>query len=881
MCNDLSKRTWIAVEEDGIYCYDPARPAAERWTRYTSLNGLADDSSYAMCCDRLGRIWAGSDRGGVSVFNGKNWKIYDQVNGPLGGHVYAIGASPVTGDIWMATECGVSRYSLHGDSWSYFVNPCSILLTQATCIAFNKAGDVVLGTQDSGIILGKASDDFKSWVSVPGPATPSLEPVGDGLPSAQINCLATRLDGTLFAGTNDGLAESVDGGGTWTFIHGADYLDRLQGLYANRKCRASVSGIEVMTPETYSRLGAHGANLGQWIAVAAADDPKNQFGVHITVSGGETSKPNGVVDISHIIHPAPQWVYQGERQGDFSYSFSNLTPNAPYEIRLHFSEMNFTGPGQRTFDVAVNGQPMIRGFDICAAAGRDHVAVVKDLSVKADAAGSLKVQFQSPQREMAEVVDEDKGLGLRANKLMSDNYVSCLAFSPDDRLFVGHWIMGAECYDLESKTFLPVDEYDQSGRVKNKLDFIQCMLATASGGVILGPYGGPIHIGTASGEVPVRAVVNKISKDPRISELPFPAPAAPPSLQEISALDQSAKKVEAPMLPGDGAFLGADWATRGNWVGRYGSRRAVLFAADSPFDHDIANDLSYSLHGDIGPNREERDGLRRWIEWLRTDDPRVLYDPVVGTRRESEYDDHAEDYPMAHEGPDVWITLDVPAGVHRVSAYFLNKDGREGLNRNRDYLVQLLPYRDDPWQALAQKPIASARVREFWNGVYESFSVCGPSKFYLAVRKNNSRNTTICSVMFDKITGPPTPFEVMNKAVPSVYLMVPECAAYTALPDAPAAALSPLATQSEAIWSDLSGVCGDAAQAGTAVPSRLLCYRALATAADDPAVNKELDYWRRSLPYNTRADVANFQTSMETIFKAETNFIPNIGRPNQ
>jgi len=887
MCSDKAMRTWLGTEEDGIYCYDPAQPEAKRWKHYTTADGLGDNSCYAICCDRLGRIWAGSDRTGVSVFNGKAWKNFDQVTGPLGGHIYAMAASPVTGDVWMSTEGGLTRYSLRLDKWDNFIQPDGISLTQATAIAFNKRGDIVLGTGDSGIVIGLAAGNFTTWQQEPGPKDPPAAPIGLGLPSAQINCLATRLDGTLFAGTHDGLAKSTDGGFGWTYVRGADYLDKLNGLFASRRSRPTVSGIELMAPDTYTKLTSGQSGADPWVAIAAGDAPKDQLGTHITVTGGDTTKTGVTADISHASHPAPQSVYQGERQGDFFYSLSKLTPGGVYELRLHFSEMDYTGPHQRSFDVTVNGQPILRGFDIFSAAGHMNTAVVKDFPVKADGSGILKIQFAAPENAVADIAKTEAALGVKSQRLMSEDYVTCLAFSPDDRLYVGHWTKGIECYDIDDKAFLPVTEFDQTGKLKTNIDFVESVQSTTTGSAIVGAYGGPVHICCPTADFLQKVPAFSASHSSAIAAV-LPSPAAPPTLGELGAIDESLKTASAKeMAPGDGAFLGEDWSTRGDWVGRYGSRRTVLFAGDAPFDHDIANDLSYTVHGDIGPNREERDRLRRWIEWLRTDDPRVLYDPVIGTRREAEYDDHAEDYPMSHEGPDVWITVDVPAGVHRLSAYMVNKDGHGYGNRDRDYLVELLRYQDDPWQSMELPVIASARVREFWDGVYVSFAVCGPSKFYLAVRKNNSFNAIISSVMIDKISGPPTPLEVMDEKLykspppPSVFLMVPQVAEYTAPPPAPNITTLPTAKAATDLWPDFANGCGHPELASQLVAYQLLCYRALAAGALDPTIAKELTYWRRSLPYETDADRDNFKTAMAVIYKAEQRSVEAMASGNQ
>lgn len=44
---------------------------------------------------------------------------------------------------------------------------------------------------------------------------------------------------------------------------------------------------------------------------------------------------------------------------------------------------------------------------------------------------------------------------------------------------------------------------------------------------------------------------------------------------------------------------------------------------------------------DIGHygHHSDDDSLRHWVHWLQSEDSRVLYDPMIGHRREAEWDD--------------------------------------------------------------------------------------------------------------------------------------------------------------------------------------------------------------------------------------------------
>lgn len=101
------------------------------------------------------------------------------------------------------------------------------------------------------------------------------------------------------------------------------------------------------------------------------------------------------IDLSGVTNPAPLAVYQSVRGGNFSYVFPGLTPNAQYTVRLHFSENYWSGARSRSFNVAVNGSPVLTNFDIFAAAGAQFKAVAKHFNVVADSAGHITIQTSS------------------------------------------------------------------------------------------------------------------------------------------------------------------------------------------------------------------------------------------------------------------------------------------------------------------------------------------------------------------------------------------------------------------------------------------------------------------------------------------------------
>ena len=568
LCRDNSGHVWIGTEDQGVWRCDPSASKDKQYTHYTTKDGLGDDNAYALTCDKAGRVWVGTLNHGVSVFNGKTWRTYGPVDGPLGSRVFALAVSPKDGGVWGATEAGLFRYQ--NSRWTYFTRAEGLPSDQAQALAFAPDGTLYVGTQCDGIAVGSPDDNYKTWRVTPGPAALPNTATGRGLPSALINCLLVTSDNTVFAGTTTGLARSRDGGETWTFVRGLDWKAKLAGLY-------------------------------------------------------------------HPALPAPS-TYTGD--------------------------------------------------------------------------------------------------------LLTEDYVTALAEDERGRLFVGHRQTGVEAFEAKTGKRL------QSGASGAKTDAYAFCLLTAGRSAWVGQYGG--------GLLPPADIKADAAPASSSKVVDLPVPAAPPTLAELNAMTAKVKSQKGEMPVGGGAYLGEDWQTQGDWLGHYGRQSAVLLAADAPLDHDIISDPAYRIRVAMGPHHPTGDSIRRYDSQTRTDNPRSLYDPIPGYRRQSEADDHGEaivgpNKSFAYQGPDIWVTLTVPSGLHHVSLYDFNKDGHGDDNRFRDYFVDILPYRSDEKVVQAEVPLAHARIHNFWGGVYNSFLLRGPSRYVIRIARNGSLNTILPGIFVDRI----------------------------------------------------------------------------------------------------------------------------------
>ena len=95
-----------------------------------------------------------------------------------------------------------------------------------------------------------------------------------------------------------------------------------------------------------------------------------------------------------VPNAAPSVVYQDVREGDhFGYKFTGLQPNIGYAVILHFAELYWQYPGQRAFDITMNGVRKETDFDIIQQGGSPFTAVVRFYIVSADSNGVIEVDF--------------------------------------------------------------------------------------------------------------------------------------------------------------------------------------------------------------------------------------------------------------------------------------------------------------------------------------------------------------------------------------------------------------------------------------------------------------------------------------------------------
>jgi trimeric autotransporter adhesin len=108
--------------------------------------------------------------------------------------------------------------------------------------------------------------------------------------------------------------------------------------------------------------------------------------------GGSSANSGNLVNTSGVTNAAPEAVYQTARNGVATYTIPGLAPGAQYGVLLHFAETYWTAAGERVFNVAINGTPVLTNFDIYATVGQ-NAALVEQFNATANNSGQIVIAY--------------------------------------------------------------------------------------------------------------------------------------------------------------------------------------------------------------------------------------------------------------------------------------------------------------------------------------------------------------------------------------------------------------------------------------------------------------------------------------------------------
>jgi ligand-binding sensor domain-containing protein len=101
--------TLIAAQDDSIWAGTWGGGVShfdgEKWTNYTSENGLSGNIVYSVAQDNRNHLWFGTN-GGLTYYDGASWYTFTKDDGLLDDNIYAIAVTD-NNEIWVGSKSGV------------------------------------------------------------------------------------------------------------------------------------------------------------------------------------------------------------------------------------------------------------------------------------------------------------------------------------------------------------------------------------------------------------------------------------------------------------------------------------------------------------------------------------------------------------------------------------------------------------------------------------------------------------------------------------------------------------------------------------------------------------------------------------------------------
>ena len=628
-------------------------------------------------------------------------------------------------------------------------------------------------TQDAQGRLYVASEDAGVWQRDTSDAWKSLTLSNAVLNSEMITAMTMDARGRLWVGTaHSGVA--VWNGREWR------NFGVLEGAGGEHVFDIAVAPNGEVWIATNEGLARYNSTTDKWRLDVSSGDVslKNVQAIAFTARGNA------------VLGTHADGVLVGKRNKDNEYSFrqtralSDIAPNAPNGSGLPSNMIN---------DVLVTRHGIYAATMCGVSWSRDggknwNYIRGRDYAAKVDARNQLKLDVAAAQTKTATSYSLRGASSARAPQieivspvalrqtLLREDAANCLATDNQGRVYIGY--RGKSGYEVFDRDFTR-RFYDGASDIPNANKgvnapggYVSAILPTQSGEVWLGTYGNGFL------KASVRATPHRVASSPRSAALP--SPMAAPTLTELNAMLQRLAQVSEDAKQPPVVALSDDWATRGEWLGRYGRYWANLAAMLGP---EYAYNFIYRAgERDVanrnGNGNNPRESMRYYVDTLYTDKPDALEMPSIFTdsrvkkgyttwdknRRQSEMNDYTDVYKPFEEGLNTYHTLQVPPGRFVMSIYCNNKDGAWWDNRLRDFRVSVRPKNPifgsdlDVKNFECEPELARGRIHNFRNGVWKRFLVQGPQNLTVSLNRNYGFMVTMNALTLDSVDEMPAPY---------------------------------------------------------------------------------------------------------------------------
>lgn len=206
-CEDPDGTLWIGSDNGGLFLYDPVRDAASRWKGTPAwTERLAGLNIHALVRDG-NDLWIGTYSENLLRLDVKTGKIrvYGRDEGLDAASAYAL-CMDRDGLLWVGTNTGICRYDAAADRFVLDRTAGDWIID----IRADADGSLWFAKSRTGVLRRRADGTWTEYT------------VDNGLPSNYVNTLLT-VPGGVFAGTQKGLARLSETGAD-TLLDGPDVL---------------------------------------------------------------------------------------------------------------------------------------------------------------------------------------------------------------------------------------------------------------------------------------------------------------------------------------------------------------------------------------------------------------------------------------------------------------------------------------------------------------------------------------------------------------------------------------------------------------------------------------------------------------------------------
>ena len=139
---DGHDRLWFSTWQSGASCYD-----GTRFINFSEIDGLAGNQIWSMCEDSQGRIWFAT-YAGASCYDGERFTNWTTADGLAHNRVRHI-AEDRHGAIWIATLGGVSRFD--GERFATFTEADGLASNSVWSVFEDRQGHMLFSTSGGGV----------------------------------------------------------------------------------------------------------------------------------------------------------------------------------------------------------------------------------------------------------------------------------------------------------------------------------------------------------------------------------------------------------------------------------------------------------------------------------------------------------------------------------------------------------------------------------------------------------------------------------------------------------------------------------------------------------------------------------------------------------